>query len=111
MSAASTKWLVFFFFGYKLADAWLCSCLSTSWIGLYCAIEVVYSWPRSFFPVMLRSLPHTQRWACIEIINLSAIVIGDNLLLIIVITQNNLDLSIIDIAFVIYFFIADNLSR
>ena len=43
--------------------------------------------------------------------NLSAIVIGDNLLPIIVIAQNNLDLSIIDIAFVIYFVIADKLSR
>ena len=43
--------------------------------------------------------------------NLSAIVIGDNLLSIIVIAQNNFDLSIIDIAFVIYFVIADKLSR
>ena len=43
--------------------------------------------------------------------NLSAIVIGDNLLSIIVIAQNNFDLSIIDIAFVIYFVIADILSR
>ena len=43
--------------------------------------------------------------------NLSAIVIGDNLLPIIVITQNNFDLSITDIAFVIYFVIADKLSR
>ena len=42
--------------------------------------------------------------------NLSAIVIGDNFLLIIVIAQNSLDLSITDIAFVIYFVIADKLS-
>ena len=43
--------------------------------------------------------------------NLSAIVIGDNLLPIIVIAQNSFDLSITDIAFVIYFVIADKLSR
>ena len=43
--------------------------------------------------------------------NLSAIVIGDNLLPIIVIAQNNFDSSITDIAFVIYFVIADELSR
>ena len=43
--------------------------------------------------------------------NLSAIVIGDNFLPIIVIAQNSLDLSITDIAFVIYFVIADKLSR
>ena len=43
--------------------------------------------------------------------NLSAIVIGDNFLWIIVIAQNSLDLSIIVIAFVIYFVIADKLSR
>ena len=43
--------------------------------------------------------------------NLSAIVIGDNLLPIIVIAQNNFDLSISDIAFVIYFVIANKLSR
>ena len=43
--------------------------------------------------------------------NLSAIVIGNNLLPIIVIAQNSLDLSITDIAFVIYFVIADELSR
>ena len=42
--------------------------------------------------------------------NLSAIVIGDNLLLIIVIAQNSLDLSITDIDFIIYFVIADKLS-
>ena len=42
--------------------------------------------------------------------NLSAIVIGDNLLPIIVIAQKNLDVSIIDIAFAIYFVIADKLS-
>ena len=43
--------------------------------------------------------------------NLSAIVIGDNFLPIIVIAQDSLDLSITDIAFVIYFVIADKLSR
>ena len=43
--------------------------------------------------------------------NLSAIVIGDNLLPIIVIAQNSFDLSITDIAFVIYFVIADTLSQ
>ena len=43
--------------------------------------------------------------------NLSAIVIGDNLLPIIVIAQNMFDLSITDIAFVMYFVIADKLSR
>ena len=43
--------------------------------------------------------------------NLSAIVIGDNFLPIIVIAKNSLDLSIADIAFVIYFVIADKLSR
>ena len=43
--------------------------------------------------------------------NLSAIVIGDNLLSIIVFAQNSLDLSITVIAFVIYFVIADKLSR
>ena len=43
--------------------------------------------------------------------NLWAIVIGDNFLPIIVIAQNSLDLSITDIAFVIYFVIADKLSR
>ena len=37
-------------------------------------------------------------------------VVGDNLLPIIVIAQNSLDLSITDIAFVIYFVIADKLS-
>ena len=42
--------------------------------------------------------------------NLSAIVIGDNLLPIIVIAQNSLDLSITDIALVLYFVIADKLS-
>ena len=42
---------------------------------------------------------------------LSAIVIGDNLLPIIVIAQNSFDLSITDIALVIYFVIADKLSR
>ena len=43
--------------------------------------------------------------------NLSAIAISDNLLPIIVIAQNSFDLSITDIAFVIYFVIADKLSR
>ena len=43
--------------------------------------------------------------------NLSAIIIGDNLLPIIVIAQNKFDLSISDIAFVMYFVIADKLSR
>ena len=42
--------------------------------------------------------------------NLSAIVIGDNFLSIIVIAQNSLDLSITVIAFVIYFVITDKLS-
>ena len=42
--------------------------------------------------------------------NLSAIVIGDNFLSIIVIAQNSLDLSITVIAFVIYFVIADKLD-
>ena len=43
--------------------------------------------------------------------NLSAIVIGDNFLPIIVIAQNTFDLSITDIAFVIYLVISDKLSR
>ena len=43
--------------------------------------------------------------------NLSAIVIGDNLLSIIVIVQNSFDLLIIDIVYAIYFVIADKLSR
>ena len=43
--------------------------------------------------------------------NLSAIVIGDNFLPIIVIAQSILDLSITDIAFAIYFVIVDKLSR
>ena len=43
--------------------------------------------------------------------NLSAIVIGDNLLPIIVIAQNSFDLSITDIDFVTRFVIADKLSR
>ena len=43
--------------------------------------------------------------------NLSAIIIGDNFLSIIVIAQNGLDLSITIIAFVIFFVIADKLSR
>ena len=43
--------------------------------------------------------------------NLSAIVIGDDFLAIIVIAQNSLDLSIIDIAFVIYFAIVDKLLQ
>ena len=41
---------------------------------------------------------------------LSAVIIGDNFLSIIVITKNSLDLSITVIAFVIYFVIADKLS-
>ena len=40
--------------------------------------------------------------------NLSAIVIGDNLLPIVVIAQNMFELSITDIAFVIYFVTADD---
>ena len=40
--------------------------------------------------------------------NLSAIVIGDNFLPIVVIAQNSLDLSITDITFVMYFVIAIN---
>ena len=43
--------------------------------------------------------------------NLSAIVIGDNFLSIIIIAANSLDLLITVIAFVIYFVIADKLSR
>ena len=43
--------------------------------------------------------------------DLSAIAIGDNFLPIIFTAQNCLDLSITDIAFVIYFVIADKLSR
>ena len=43
--------------------------------------------------------------------NLSAMVIGDNFLPIIVIAQNSLDLLITNIAFVIYFVIADKLWR
>ena len=43
--------------------------------------------------------------------NLSAIIIGDDFLAIIVIAQNSLDLSIIDIAFVIDLAIADKLSQ
>ena len=43
--------------------------------------------------------------------NLSAIVIADKLLSIIVIAQNSFDLPITDIVFVIYFVIADKLSR
>ena len=43
--------------------------------------------------------------------NLSAIVIGNNFLSIIVIAQNSLDLSITVIAVVEYFVIADELSR
>ena len=43
--------------------------------------------------------------------NLSAIVIGDHFSPIIVIAQNSLDLSITNIAFVIYFVITDKLSR
>ena len=43
--------------------------------------------------------------------NLSAIVLGDNFLSIIVIAQNSLDLSITDIAFVIYFVIKIALKK
>ena len=43
--------------------------------------------------------------------NLLAIVICDNLLPITVIAQNRFDLSITDTAFVIYFVVADKLSR
>ena len=43
--------------------------------------------------------------------NLLAIVIGDNLLPILVIAENNFDLWITDIAFVIYFVIVDKLLR
>ena len=43
--------------------------------------------------------------------NLSAIIIGDNFLPIIVIAQNDFDLLITDIFLVIYFAIADKLSR
>ena len=43
--------------------------------------------------------------------NLSAIVIGNNFLPIIVIAQNNLDLSITDNAFVIHIIIANKFSR
>ena len=43
--------------------------------------------------------------------NLSAIVIGDNFLPVIDIAQNSFDLLITSIAFVIYFVIADELSR
>ena len=43
--------------------------------------------------------------------NSSAMVIGDNFLPIIVIAENSFDLSITDIAFVIYCVIADKLSR
>ena len=43
--------------------------------------------------------------------DLSAIVIGDNLSPIIVIAQDKFNLPITDIAFVIYFVIADKLSR
>ena len=43
--------------------------------------------------------------------NLLAIVIGDNLIPMIVIAQNSFDLSITDIAFVIYFHIADKVPR
>ena len=39
--------------------------------------------------------------------NLSAIIIGDNFLPIVVIAQKSFDLSITDIAFVIYLVIAD----
>ena len=54
---------------------------------------------------------HTYSEMGIHRDNLSAIVIRDNFLPIIVIAENILDLSITDIAFVIYFVIADILSR
>ena len=44
---------------------------------------------------------YSQRWAFI----------GDNLLPIIALPRNNFDLSITDIAFVMYFVIADKFSR
>ena len=50
-------------------------------------------------------LQYLQRWAFIVII------IGDIFLPIIVIAQNSLDLSITNIAFVIYFVIASKLLR
>ena len=37
--------------------------------------------------------------------------VGDNLLLIIVIAQNSFDLSLTDVAFAIYFLMAEKLSR
>ena len=43
--------------------------------------------------------------------NLSAIVIGDNLVPIFVIAEKSFDLSITDIAFIIYFVIVDKLLR
>ena len=43
--------------------------------------------------------------------DLSALVVGDNLLPIIVIVQNSFNLSITGIAFVIYLAFADKLSR
>ena len=54
----------------------------------------------------LYSLPCAEIASCRD--NLSAIVIGDNLLPIIVIAQNSFDLSITDIAFEMYFVIAIN---
>ena len=57
------------------------------------------------------SLPSLLAEMGIDRDNLSAIVIGDNFLPIIVIAQDSLDLSITDIAFVKYFVIADELSR
>ena len=51
----------------------------------------------------------TKRWAFIAIIYRR--VIGDNLLPIIIIAQNSFDLSITNIVFIIYFVIADKLSR
>ena len=59
------------------------------------------------FEVLCRPLRYFSALRCLEgpgiyRDNLSAIVIGDNLLAIIVIAQNSFDLSITDIAFVIY---------
>ena len=53
-------------------------------------------------------IPHPEMGIYCD--NLSRIVIGNNFLSIIVITQNNCDLSITVIAFVIFFVIADKLS-
>ena len=49
-----------------------------------------------------------QKWVFIEIPVINFI--GNNLLVLIAIAQNSFDLSIIDIAFAMYFVIADKLS-